>query len=322
MIFTSIPDNYAPVTAPLIYLLDFEEQRSETDVRIVDITHNLTLGVKRLYNVQRAELNIAPYVKRALQFECIEGGTSLSSAEGLYVEIALEIDGLLSESRIYSHYPVIRGHGTLFRTGTKRQSLSRNENDFVVIYAPNGGDILCESYSGDVAIDTIPFAIGPQQALQILKISPADFADNADSIIIRVEIDGVIDFLTYRIEPKPERAKRLVWIASDGTLQTYTFPICCERRCRTDKHIVEAQSGRIVTSSVTEMILVLVSDYETVQEIERLGEILGANSVWLDEGSSYVKVDVLTAESIVRYGGALNSLQIEILATDRKEQLL
>lgn len=322
MIFTSIPDNYSPVNEPLLYLLDFEEQRSEADVRIIDITHNVTLGVKRLYNLQRAELDIAPYVNRALQFECIDGGTSLSLAEGLYAEIALEIDGFVSESRIYSRYPVVCGQGTIFRAGSKRQSLSCEESDYIVIYAPNGGSILCEGYAEDVAIDVIPFAIEPQQALQILKISPADFMENTDVVLIQVEIDGVVDFLTYRIEPKPERAKRLVWIAAEGTLQTYTFPICFERRYRTEKRTIDTQSGRMVTSAVSEEVLVLVSDYETVQEIERIGELIGAKSVWLDEGSNYVKVDVLTTESVVRYGGALNSLQIEIRAGDRKEPLL
>ena len=36
MIFTSIPDNYAPITAPLLYHFDLEEERQVVDVKIID----------------------------------------------------------------------------------------------------------------------------------------------------------------------------------------------------------------------------------------------------------------------------------------------
>ncbi len=321
MFFISIPDNYVPVTEPLPYRIGFEEQRECVDVKIVDITHNAILGVKRFYDVQQADVDIAPYVNRCFKFEPFEGGTSLSQAEGLFVEVALEIDGIYSETRFYSRYPVAYGHGTLFRAESKQQNLSRGENDYVVIYAPNGGDIFCEGYTADVATDTFNLAIEPQQGLQILKISPDDFATATDSILLEIKIDEVVSFLTYRIVPKPEASRRLAWIAPNGLLQLYTFPICRERRCRTEKHRMKSDSGIIVTSCESEVVLTLVSDYETEREIERIGEILGAKQVWLDCGNSIARVDVLTAESVIRYGGALNSLQIEIRSRSRKEPL-
>ena len=75
----------------------------------------------------------------------------------------------------------------------------------------------------------------------------------------------------------------------------------------------------MVISSESELSLVLVSDYETVADIELIGEIIASKQVWIDCGNRATKVDVLSSESVVKYGGALNMVQIEIRPQNGKE---
>ncbi|MBE6211131.1 MAG: hypothetical protein E7130_05830 [Rikenellaceae bacterium] len=322
MIFTSIPDNYTPVTHPLIYRFAFDEEQEVVDVQIIDARHSRTLGIKRLYNVLHGEIDIAPMLAETFCCEYVEGGTLLGVAEGLFATIVVQIGDIATPIRYFSPYPVMDGVGTIFRISPKVQRLFRGESDFVVLYAPNGGFISCESYHDGEVVDVADFMIDPDHALQIFKLSTADCAEMADEIIVQFNLDGVEDFQTYRVVPKPESTHRLVWLASDGSLQLYTFPTCRSRRLAVQKQRVVSSDGVVVASAASESSLTLVSDYETTAEIERLGEIIESKQVWLERGTKGVKVDVLSSESVVRYGGSLNSLQIEIRPCDRKERLL
>ena len=103
-----------------------------------------------------------------------------------------------------------------------------------------------------------------------------------------------------------------MWCDKDGTIQFYTFPTCRTRHSVVEKQRINSEQGLRVVDCQTESVLSLISDYETVVEIERLGGILESGFVWLDKGVSSVRVDVVSTESVVRYGGVLNSLQVEI----------
>ena len=321
MVFTSIPENYTPITAPLRYHFDLEESKEVVDVKIIDVDRNLTLAIKRLYNVQSAEVDILPYLLRSFDYRAIENLSDgiLSTAEGLFVKVALEIDQVRSAERIYSPYQVVPEYGTLFRSATKQRTISYQEREFIVIYAPNGGSIYYESYSGEEIIDESSIEIEAKPELQLLRISPMEFAEGVDSVIMEVDIEGAFDYLTFNIIPDLERSRRLVWVDSEGLLQFYTFPICSNRRSRVRKQRIETQSGIRVTHSSAEVVQTLVSDYGTAQEMERLGGLLESKHVWLDSEGEMLRVDVLSTESVVRYGGALNSLQVEISVSKREE---
>lgn len=322
MTFTSIPDNYAAISAPLSYSFQLDEPMNFVDVKILDVTHDRVLGIKRLYDLESGEIDIAPYLKHSLRFGCIEGCTSIVDAEGLFVGLAVEVDGVCSEVRYFSPYPIVDGSATIFRAAAKQQYIAKGESDYIVIYAPNGGSINCELYAGEEAVSAVLMDIAPKPGLQILKILPEDFVPEADMLLLEITLDGVVDYLSYRIVPRPEKARRLIWSDKNGMVQFYTFPTCQSRRSRVEKQRIETVQGYLVTSCEAETAITLVSDYETVAEMERLGEILESESVWVDLGRGGVKVDVLSTESVVRYGGALNSLQVEIRPCDRKESVL
>ncbi len=321
MIFTSIPDNYAPVNGPLIYLFSLETEQRSADVKIIDVAHGRTIATRRLYDVQSAEIDVAPYLKRCLEFKPIDGGTSIDDADGLYARIAVEVDGVRSEERLFSPYQVNEGVDTLFRSGAKLQTLSRNESDCVVIYAPNGGVVSCELYEGESICDRCDIEVVARQGLQILKICPASFPAEADSMLVEINLGGVVDYLTYRIVPQGDGAMRLMWLATSGIVQAYTFPTCRLRQIRTEKQRIESYDGHITIAGCAESVLSLLSDYETAAKIEQLGSILESKYVYLDRGTISQRVDVVSTESVVRYGGTLNSLQVDIRSYDRKEAL-
>lgn len=319
MHFTSIPDNYSPLAKPLLYGFVFDAEQKVVDVKIVDVTHDRTLGVRRFYDMQSGEIDIAPYLKRCFDPKPVDGGTAIVDAEGFYFVIAVEVNGERSESRYFSPYSIRDGEGTIFRSAVKRQTLARDESDCIILYAPNGGHVGCELYASEQMCGQFEFEVEYSPGLQILKIEPTLFDVEFDTMIINVGVDGIEDFLTYRIVDNSELSRRLMWCDADGMLQFYTFPTCRSRHSRVTKQHLETEQGLRVTSCEVESLLTLVSDYETVAEMERLGNILESEFVWLDRGVDSVRVDVVSTESIVRYGGALNSLQVDIRAYNRKE---
>ena len=322
MVFTSIPDSYASITAPLLYHFDLGEVREVVDVKIIDVTRSVIIGIKRLYNLQRAAVDIQPYLARLLDYRSVENEEFLSVAEGLFAKIEVEVDGVRSDERIFSPYQVEEGCGTLFQTNSKSQAISPGESDRIIIYAPNGGSLFIESYLGEEVIDAMHSAIDAMPELQIVKISPADISPEADQLLIEVDIEGVMYYYAYHIVPKIDGSTRLMWVASDGSLQLYTFPICRSCRNRIEKCRVESEEGVRTTHSHVQRIRTLMSDYGTASEMERLGELLESKFVWIDKDGYCEKVDVLSTESVVRYGGVLNSLQVEIEMPSGKESAL
>lgn len=322
MIFTSIPDNYAPIASPLLYRFSFDEQQPMVTVKIVDVAHGKTLVTRQLYDVQSGEIDVAPYLKRSLALRPADGGTAIVDADGLYAVIAVEIDGERSVERYFSSYPITPGESALFRSTAKQCSISGDESDYIVIYAPNGGSAVCEFYAEGQICGSINIVMKAQEGLQILKIQPEASAADADYLILEIDIDGITDYLTYNIVPKPEGATRLMWSGADGQVQFYTFPTLRSCRKSIEKRRIEANEGRVVVSCCSETTYLLQSDFETAAEIERLGEILESEFVYLDCGVESTRVDVVSTESEVRYGGALNTLQVEIRSYYPKEARL
>lgn len=318
MLFTSIPDNYAPINKPLLYGFSFEVVRDVVDVKIVDIAHNRTLGARRFYDVQSGQIDIAPYLKRSFEPRPVDGFINVVDAEGFYSVIAVEVDGERSPQRYFSPYPVCDGEATLFRSATKQQTLSHTESDYIVIYAPRGGSVGMEFYVEEWLDSQLNMEIKPNDGLQILKVEASICNLPVNEIVVNINLDGIDDYLTYRIEPKSELSRRLMWCDKDGTIQFYTFPTCRTRHSVVEKQRINSEQGLRVVDCQTENVLSLISDYETVAEIERLGGILESGFVWLDKGVSSVRVDVVSTESVVRYGGALNSLRVDIRSCDRE----
>ncbi len=322
MTFTSIPNNYTPLTEPIVCRFAFDEMREVVDVKIIDAINSKALGIKRLYNVQEAGIDLAPWLDKAFDCKFPAGGTSVCTAEGLFACIAVEVDGERSPERYFSPYPIIAGVGTIFRTAPKYYSLSRSERDMAVIYAPEGGTILCEAYCNGAIVEAQSFVIKPSDGVQIFCLAPSDFTESADEILVQTNLGGVEDYATCRIVPAGDMAHRLVWIDAGGVLQLYTFPTTRSSRLSVDKQRVLTADGLVVAATCAERSLTLVSDYETVAELERISEIIEARQVWLEQEHRGVKVDVISSESLLRYGGVLNSLQVEIRASDGKERLL
>ena len=323
MIFTSIPDNYDSVNKPLLYQFECDELREMVDVKIVDVIHIRTLGIRRFYNVQSAEIDVAPYLKNYFALNPIVGGISLADADGLYVAIVVEIDNERSAERYFSQYPVTYQMGALFTKSAKSQTLSRAESDYVVIYAPsNGGTLYCELHRGEEVFDSLSIPIEPKPGLQLLKIMPEELDERVDSMIVELDIEGEFNYLNYRIRPKSDMSKRLMWLDADGMVQLYTFPMCRARRRQVEKQRIESEQGIIVTACKGESILELVSDYEAASMMEDLDAILESRYVFLDRGADSVKVDVLSTENVVRYGGELNSIMVEIRPCCREEVIV
>ena len=321
MNFTSIPDNYASTKKPLIYQFTLDQMCEKVDVKVVDVTRNRVLCIKRLYDVQSAQIDIAPILEKNFRYEFAEGGTAILPADGLFAEIVVEIEETSSPSRYFSPYPLCNEVGTLFRNTAKLQAISRNESDIVILYAPQGCRISCESYCEGEVVDVLDLDFPPSNGLLQFRLVASDFSQDAEEIVVQFVLGDIVDFMTYRILPSPEHAHRLVWVDAEGILQLYTFPTCRERRLSVEKQRALSSEGLIVVASDADMVLTLVSDYETIAEMERLGGIIEARQVWVECDGRGIGLDIVSSESVVRYGGALNSLQIEIRPSDRKESL-
>ena len=79
MQFTQIPPQYAPLGSELRYVVE-QETAADIDIRIYDENSGALYGAKRLTATVSADVDIAPMLRRTLQFIPTTGTTGFRTA--------------------------------------------------------------------------------------------------------------------------------------------------------------------------------------------------------------------------------------------------
>lgn len=312
MQFTQIPPQYAALGSELRYVVE-QEAAADIDLRVHDEISGTLCGAKRLAATTVADVDIAPMVRRTLQFTPTTGTTGFHTAPGRTAVIRVEAGpaGSGSTEATALSRTFIPGEGPAtapaIRTSMPLERL-----------IPEGAcDELSLLTDGDCAVTVSGWAAGSATAesfreagagLHIFRLDTGDFP-GCETLTVDA---GACGTLTYTLIPAAQEAVRIAWRSGAGSVEHYSFPVVRSTALRVSKQRAEGVDGVLVTAAESLRETVLESAYETPEVLEALAGLLLSPEVWILRNGEYVPVDVRSDEAVIQRHGALCSLEIVV----------
>lgn len=321
MKFTSIPENHSSACRTLIYEADLGGLRDSVEAAVIDCSDDSVAARLRFSQTDRLSLDIAPCVRR--MFDPRPSGLSfgIRADAGRTVRVAVEVLGTRSPERTYTLFE-LDGLPRLVTTMPETRTIAGGEFAEIPFYAPAGGTITLAAVGSSVSSPARTVSLPAAETVSLLQLSADDFPLDAAGIDVRFASGGRTERIFYdRVARSPESV-RLAWLASTGAIEFYTFPTRRKRVLKADKERIYTSGGYVTAGCCSEASMLLVSDFEPRTTISRLEEILTSGRVWRVEGSLFTEVDVVSAETTYRYGGAPATITVEIRTRKREEGLL
>lgn len=319
MKFISIPENYASLEGGLVYDIDLEGLRDTVEVSIINSGTEEVAATLRFAQTALISLDIAPYVRRMFDPQPAAGLSGCIADAGRVAEVTVAVDGVRSPSRRYT--PMLFDRlPRLLTTLPGRRTLAAGECDEVAFYAPAGGHIHLD-IERPAGIERTTIDLPAEDKISLFILSADSLPDDAVAADLIFESGGRTESISYDRAVRPAGAVRLAWVAASGAIESYTFP--SHRRTLTvTRDAFCSRTGHRTVSRGNETRRLLLSDYEPQALIEALEEILSARRVWCMEGGCATETEVLTAETLRRFDGPLNTLTLEIRNISAKEGCL
>ncbi|HIY69066.1 MAG TPA: hypothetical protein H9828_06590 [Candidatus Alistipes intestinigallinarum] len=312
MQFTQIPQPYAPLGQAIRYAVE-QETAGNLDVRIVDEASETLVGAKRFAETTSAAFDIAPMLRRTLQFTPTTGGTGFQPAGER--SITVRVDALETGSEAVAATapartflpgdevpaaPCIRTTMPLERLipegAADELTLWSDEACAVTVSGQSADSVTAESYHSE--------GVG----IQIFRLDTRDFPA-CETLTVDAGACGVV---RYTVIPASQEAVRMAWRTHCGSIEHYSFPVVRSTTLRIAKQRAESADGILVTAAETDRETELVSAYETPEVLEALAEIIAAPQVWSIDGEACTPVDVVTQEAVVQQRGVLRALELVV----------
>lgn len=309
MYFSSIPEAYAPIGAPLRYALS-EASAEETVVRIRTAAGEL-LGTKRFVGSSEPSFDIAPYLRSWLRFAPERGSTGFAAALDRCCTVVVEAESGTGSCRSAARTLLAADRTptapSLLTALPATRLLAPDEEDEVTLLAAAPMRITVTAEPQHTLVGSF---LLPAAGLYRFRLAAADFPA-AEQLTVDAEGCGT---LRYTLLPAPDGAQRIAWRSRCGSIEHYTFPVvqqCCRSVSKSRSCGAEGLQARTVTD---ERSLLLRSAYEVGAVIDALSELLSAEQVWRVDAGGYHPVDVLT-ERAEYGGGELRTLTLTLRST-------
>ena len=344
MLFTRIPQQYAPLGGELRYAVS-QETAGNIDIRIVDAAAgpaegigataspgganeagtagqtgdgSALLGAKRFAAVTEAGFDIAPYLRRRVQFVPATGGTGFHPAAGRTVTVHVEAAATggaveaVSPARTFRPGAEAAEAPCLLTSMPLRRLIPEGACDELTLLTDGPCIVTVTAEAGDTA--TAESYRASEAGLHLFRLDMRDFPGAE-----RVTVDaGTCGTVVYSVTPAVQGQVRLAWRSSAGSVEHYTFPIVRTTTVRTERREAEGPQGRVVAAAETDREIVLVSAYETRSMLEPLAELTATAAAWIVTEKCYIPVDIATEEAVVQRRGTLSCLEIAIRPKRKK----
>ena len=338
MLFTRIPQQYAPLGGELRYAVS-QETAGNIDIRIVDAAAgsaagigaavspggadragtrgpvgdgSALLGAKRFAAVAEAAFDAAPYLRRRLHFTPATGRTGFYPAEGRTVTAVVEVAGTDGEAAAAIAPARTFLPGDAPGTPGLRTSMPlvrlipEDACDELTLLTDGPCIVTVTAEAGDTA--TAESYRASEAGLHLFRLDMRDFPGAE-----RVTVDaGTCGTVVYSVTPAVQGQVRLAWRSSAGSVEHYTFPVVREVRLRTEKNRAENRRGYAARIGGQERLTRIESAYEAPGVLAALAEITSSPAVWRVTDGGCIPVDVTTEEATLRRLGELCSLSLEI----------
>ena len=332
MLFTRIPQQYAPLGGELRYAVS-QETAGNIDIRIVDAAAgsaagigaavspggadragtrgpvgdgSALLGAKRFAAVAEAAFDAAPYLRRRLHFTPATGRTGFYPAEGRTVTAVVEAAGTDGEAAA-----AVAPARTFLPGDAPGTPGLRTSMPLVRLIPEDACDELTLLTDGPCIV-TVTAEAGDTATAESYRASEAGLH------LFRLDMRDFPGAVVYSVTPAVQGQVRLAWRSSAGSVEHYTFPIVRTTTVRTERREAEGPQGRVVAAAETDREIVLVSAYETRSMLEPLAELTATAAAWIVTEKRYIPVDIATEEAVVQRRGTLSCLEIAIRPKRKK----
>ena len=317
MHFSSIPEAYAPVGAPLRYTLA-GGSAAQTVVRILAAGERL-LGSKRFTEPHPISFDIAPYLRAALRFVPRAGRTGILAADDRVVKVVVEATNgaesvrSLARSFTAAEQPVERP--ALLTTMPTNRLIAPDGCDELTLLAAAPQLITVTAEQGDtVAAES--YAV-PASGFYRFRLAAADFPEAE-----RLTVDlGPCGSVGYTVLPAPEGAQTVAWRSRAGSLEHYTFPVVQRVGLSVAKRRACGADGVVAHAVSREELVELQAAYETPAVCAGLADLLAAEQAWWVDASGYRPIDIVTEQSELHRHGSMRAPVITVRSTLQNEPL-
>lgn len=314
MRFVSIPPNGASWSKQLIYSFDTElDEKEDVDVEIFNQTTHQLIARKRLYGVTRAEVDIAPILRSAVEMVVprVESTAVLSSPMG--IKVAVGIMGLMSAERRFCAAEVDIRHPQLMSYVPDSQTLAYGEEILFSVIAPEGVQISMVEYT-PTAKRTISLVPDSNLLFYDVVICTSMFRGDVERIELSV-MSGTeqLAHFNFDLVPRLTDGRRLVWRNRRGGLESYRFTKSLPIVAEVDVDAYNTTAGLMAKLRSTKERYRLCSALEYGEALRSLREIIYAPYIYDIRFDRLEDVTLATRRMEYSRCGELQSVALEIV---------
>lgn len=310
MIFKTIPQNGASWQNPLLYTIEFDQPKEQVAVEIYDQISAQTMGVVMLYNVESAEIDIAPYIRSVkAQIDILERRSGVIQSSYDACRIVLNIDGESSEQRLFWRSDISGLSFKFFSEPVPNDTIAQGEVIRLSFFATDTIEIIVNKELAGVT---------SRYAMRTLGI-PSDVAIEVKNVMDGERIEMIVRLnsqqstvYNYRVVKRDSSAIRLAWINVSGGLEAYTFAQSIKRRVEVKAEDVEAESGWYRRIASARVVRGLIMAGAMQSEVDRVMEMLLSSKVYRCDGFDSMLVHLLTDTIAYDDHGKLRRLEFDI----------
>lgn len=320
MIFTKFPGDFAPLYGPLLFAFEDESEPRELEFFLLDGENLSTILKKRLHNTNAGEVNVAPLLRRRIQWEPQATPIGFSEASGRVQMITAVVEGAEATCHILpawegeeipevvispmpDHRVLVRGEGEelFLNRGVARAELE--------LFTP--WKSVTQSY---LSLHS--------ESCQLFRLDSSGWAKE----VVRAEVrlfdkqNEELQCLCYTLIEPPTEGIRLAWVSRLGSIEHYTFPVVKSISQKIENRDVVMTDGsrRRLRISLDELWEV-TSAFEAPDMRRALSELATSQQVWqVDDAGEYHKVGIQTNSLQLHRHGALSTLQFTLCPTQKQ----
>lgn len=295
MKFLSIPENGSSWVESLIYEIDMESSTpQDLTVEIVNSVTHQSLGICRLYGVQKARVDIAPYV-RAACVNSLENNTISSLViSKAACKLFVVANGNISDERLYFRAKIDSSRAQLLSTMPERQSIVLGDVVRFTVLALSKVEVrlvvktALTNKQTTLSCQTLGM---PVEAI----IPTATLPAHSSRITIHIYCDGeLINSLVCDVARRDSTARTLVWINGLGGVEYYTFPH--SKRTSYEAKVESISYGQQSDARVLRATIYrsLLSGAELSEEMERIAALLFSPKIYECRGGELIDAELPT----------------------------
>lgn len=324
MKFTSLPEAYNSFREPLLCSFDTESATAkDVEILIKRADDDKIIGRKRLKGVTSGQIDIAPYLRNAVQPTLPQEVKSCTEIDtGTQIRVYLESDGVVSERRRYMAAKVdLEKDYMPLTTQIEHRTIAADEFDTISYFAYPEivVEVLVEAYGKSYSYLRVRPDSGGQRTIAITALP---FDEVPDELKVSVEVDGVVESIYhYQIKQNLKGSRRLAWLNHNSAPEIYTFPLRKSALIEATRRHMETIWGKEAAAVESHGELKLLSAYEPEEQIEALGEILSSPKVWLIRGCKAQRVELRAERTLTMPCGEMGIIEVDVCTAKEGEKL-